>query len=471
MKWIKGLSLLFVLLLTSQCATYYHKKLKYQEFLLSEQYEKAEHKLDNIRFLSRKRNRLLYTLEKGKVNHLEHDFEKSNKFFNEADLLIEDHNNSAAQEAYAMLTNAQTLPYKAEAVETIMVHYYKALNFLALSDKNAALVELRRMNLKLQVINSQYSNNDTKKYADDAFAHIMMGAVYEGLGHLNDAFIAYRNAANLFLEHGGTYMEATMPDQLKYDLLRTARLNGFSSDYDYYKRKFDGIKEKETRGEGGELFLVWETGLGPVKDEWSVNFTVSQGKQGYVTFVNQGLDLSIPFYVGNKSSDDKKGLASLDVVRVAFPKYVSRMPLYESASAVINTEEYPLEMVENINFIAKETLRNRFLKEMSKSLLRLALKKTAERQAAKADENIGALLMIGNALTEKADTRSWQSLPSQIHYTRIPLKKGTNELSFDMKTANGNTRSMKIDIEGTGGTVFRNITTLDNRHGLELIPR
>jgi hypothetical protein len=37
-----------------------------------------------------------------------------------------------------------------------------------------------------------------------------------------------------------------------------------------------------------------------------------------------------------------------------------------------------------------------------------------------------------NALTEKADTRNWQTLPHSIYYARVPLKQGDNSVRFSI---------------------------------------
>ena len=39
---------------------------------------------------------------------------------------------------------------------------------------------------------------------------------------------------------------------------------------------------------------------------------------------------------------------------------------------------------------------------------------------------VGAL----NFASEQADTRNWQTLPHSIYYTRVPLKKGENEIEL-----------------------------------------
>jgi hypothetical protein len=73
------------------------------------------------------------------------------------------------------------------------------------------------------------------------------------------------------------------------------------------------------------------------------------------------------------------------------------------------------------------------LREMGTSLLRLATKKALEAALRKEDQNAGAAIGIINALTEKADTRNWQTLPYSISYSRIPLEAGSNQIELNMR--------------------------------------
>ena len=70
------------------------------------------------------------------------------------------------------------------------------------------------------------------------------------------------------------------------------------------------------------------------------------------------------------------------------------------------------------------------LRELATSLMRLALKQTTEYEVHKKNENIGALLSVMNAFTEKTDTRNWQTLPFSIYYARVPLKEGNNQIEL-----------------------------------------
>ena len=67
---------------------------------------------------------------------------------------------------------------------------------------------------------------------------------------------------------------------------------------------------------------------------------------------------------------------------------------------------------------------------------------------------------IINAITERADIRSWQSLPAEIFYQRIPLKKGLNEIKVTFYNQyNQRTEEHALTLYGQGGLVVRNLIT------------
>jgi hypothetical protein len=100
--------------------------------------------------------------------------------------------------------------------------------------------------------------------------------------------------------------------------------------------------------------------------------------------------------------------------------------------------------------------------EFGKGLLRAALKKTAEQSLRKEDDRLGAVLGMVNAVTEKADTRNWQTLPHSIYYSRLPITAGKNEVKFQMKNAQGDT-SYDFTYEATKGqTLFHTFSSLES---------
>ena len=99
-------------------------------------------------------------------------------------------------------------------------------------------------------------------------------------------------------------------------------------------------------------------------------------------------------------------------------------------SALLLIQKAVCSIAEDINQIAFKTLRDRMVRELSNSLLRVAVKQGIKQAASKQNEWLGFAVGIANALTEKADTRNWQTLPYMISYTRVPLGEGASSLGL-----------------------------------------
>lgn len=453
--------IIFIALSLSSCATYYQKLAEFNGKIEAGNIQEAKALLEKDKKTPEGKNKLLYFMNRGTVEMLSGNYELSNQYFNQADITIEDFQKKASTQALALISNPMATEYAAEDYEKVMIHYYKAINYVQLNNYEAALIECRRLNLKLQQLNDKYSKKN--RYSEDAFGLNLMGIIYEAAGDVNNAFIAYRNAVEAYDKIYVKQFNTAIPDQLKKDVIRSAYAMGFNEEARQFEDRF-GIKNNPKTNNQPELIFFWNNGLGPVKSENSINFSIVKGQGGYVTFVNEELGLNIPFPLPAGSSTNS-ALGDLEFIRVAFPKYVERAPYYSNASIEADQKNYNLELAENINNIAFKTLDDRMLREMSNSLLRLATKKAAEYAARDQNQNVGSLVGIVNAITEKADTRNWQTLPHSIHYTRIPLKIGENEIklklqSFDKK--NIREQSFKFNAE-KGKTLFHVYQNFESR--------
>jgi len=130
------------------------------------------------------------------------------------------------------------------------------------------------------------------------------------------------------------------------------------------------------------------------------------------------------------------GAAIGSVNAIAIPKYTRRESYYNKAALVVNNTEQQLELAQDFNTIAKQCLKDRMLREIIDLIARFAVKKAASeglREGFKkwmgedAGELAGLAGDVAGAVTEKADTRNWQTLPSTISYTRVPLRQGENK--------------------------------------------
>jgi hypothetical protein len=287
-----------------------------------------------------------------------------------------------------------------------------------------------------------------------------MGIIYQSTGDYNNAFIAYRNALEIYETDYSRLFSLSAPQQLKVDLLNTAWWTGFTDEFEYYKNKFDMCDYVPSKPEA-ELVFFWHNGLAPVKNEWSINFVIDHRADNMVVFTNDNLGISFPFEVEEKK--DKSSLSKLEVFRVAFPRYDERPLYYREASISVGDRTVPLELTEDVSKIAFHSLRQRMVLEFSKGLLRAALKKATEQSVKKEDEGLAAVIGIVNALTEKADTRNWQTLPHSIYYARVPLLAGENDVKFSIAAGADRANYSFTYRAKEGETLFHTFSSLETR--------
>jgi uncharacterized protein len=134
---------------------------------------------------------------------------------------------------------------------------------------------------------------------------------------------------------------------------------------------------------------------------------------------------------------------------------------FKTASIKADSIEYELELAENISQIAFHSLRQRMMLEFSKGLLRAGMKKATEQSLRKEDDRLGALIGVVNAMTEKADTRNWQTLPHSIHYSRVPLREGSNAIEFSIDPGGHKTDYKFNYTVHKGQTLFHTFSSLE----------
>ena len=456
---------LFIYLLLIQmccgCATWYQRTAAFQQAVSQGEFEQAEKLLQKDKKQSRDKNKILYYLNQGYVYFMLGEHEKSNAAFETAEELTEEQRRNVLTEAAVLVVNPEIRPYKPEDFEVIMINFYKALNYLQMNHMEDALVETRKINIRLQQLNDKYPDHKNR-YQQDAFAQLLMGLIYDAAGDFNNAFIAYRNAYDTYQSDYQKNFGLGAPEQLKKDLLRTAYLCGFHNELMQYERELGLTYTPLSPSPNGQLILFWLNGFGPVKAEWGITFTKIDKGNGLITFHNEELGLTFPFFWGNGYSDsDKNSLANVNVVRAVFPKYQERPLVYTNGSLIYNGKSYTLEEAEDINQIAFKTLHDRMVRELSTSLLRVAVKQGIKQAASKQNDWLGFAVGLANAFTEKADTRNWQTLPYSISYVRVPLESADNNVQLQFTGPKVNPDKQQINIPANGkGTRFFVYTTL-----------
>lgn len=257
-----------VLLLTG-CATWNQRSAAFQQAVGRGEFEQAGKILQKDKRQARDKNKILYYLNLGYVHFMTGQFEESNAAFETAERLTEDQRRNVLSEAAVLVSNPEARPYRPEDFEVIMINFYKALNYLQLGNMEGALVEARKINIRLQQLNDKYPDHKNR-YQRDAFAQLLMGLVYDAAGDANNAFVAYRNAYDIYQSDYAKNFGLSAPEQLKRDLLRTAHTLGFTAELAQYEKEFGRKYTPEAPAGKGELVLFWLNGFGPVKTEWGL---------------------------------------------------------------------------------------------------------------------------------------------------------------------------------------------------------
>ncbi len=371
---------------------------------------------------------VLYNLDMGTLFHYAGEYDSSIGYFFAAEKEIEDlYTKSISQQVLSVVVNDNILPYDGEDFEKVLINVFLALDYAKKGMTDDALVEARKVDLKLREYARQYDDKNT--YKEDAFIRYITGALYESAGEINDAFISYRNSYEAYENYSKEY-GTPAPGFLLDDLVRTARLMSFTDEVDKYQ-SLGGQQYNIGEKQEGSIIVLTYAGKCPIK-------------------MQEKSAVSIP---------DSSGV--LHTFQIALPKFAPRYKggaTYEII-AISNSDSVrtSTELAENITAIAEKSLADRlaliYLKSGGRALLKFlaAEKMKSEMKKGRNETNnfLGSLaidLIVG--ATEQADLRGWRTLPAEIQIARLSLPPGkydlrVNESGYLLKTDSVNVQSGK----------------------------
>ena len=317
---------------------------------------------------------------------------------------------SVAEQAGSLLSNDEFRAYDGLIHERIYLHIIKAMNYLQLDDRFAARVEV----LQMDVLMRELAEGEEKAVARVApFARYFSGLVYDALGESSDAMIAFRQAYLAYRERNGT---TGIPEGLKRDLLRLTRVLGLTDELDRYRQEFELPDPTENGSDTAAIVVFVLDGLAPGLREESVLWQDLVSSQGRM------LRISMP-----------------SVVTRFNPSGVPQLRVGETGA------RKPGELGDDIDRLVRDDLEDRKPAMAARAVARQVLKQSAatavthaaKRKADSGGEQLAAgLLSIGAqfaaVLTERADTRSWSTLPGRIWVVRQPLAEGRHNIQIEM---------------------------------------
>ncbi|MBM3382668.1 MAG: hypothetical protein FJY29_09540 [Betaproteobacteria bacterium] len=417
----KKAALLFFLSIAG-CATYTEQVAKVRTTLSSGDTDQALALLEKSDVAKRKRDEVLFLMERGMLNYLSIRMSEAAQDWARALRRSEELYTLSLSKTLASVTVAENMTdYEGEDHEKVLLPIFSSMAFFSAGEPGKAQIEIRKA---YEVINQLKLDQDESRSRIDGFPYLMSGMIYETNSNWDAAIIEYRKALsayNKFNKDYGSDIRKMVADALwriaehrrRDDVLDFLRDLGFSKP----QESLSGVNSQ------GEVFVVIEDGHSPIK--------VAQ---------DYGLNLG------------------KTIVNVSFPRYQpisnpsSRTAIYcdnaACGTAVKSTD---------IGTLAENALERRRLRDFAKMTARLILKEKAREQAEKHLGQVGSVaLMVTNFVTERADTRSWTLLPANIQVARIkvpadkevtirlPSKSGLKPDQWTLKLPPGRKKMLRL---------------------------
>jgi len=390
------------------CASYTEETREIRSLYRSGSWSEALQKLNSSSHLKEEKNRLLLRLERAMILDRLGERAKSRSALIEADKIADAlFTTSISRTAASFVVNEGSTDYVGEDYEKVAIHTMLAMSFIKDRDYDAARVEARKINNKLNEINARYEDKKNA-YGEDAFARYLSGTIYESKGDIDSAIIDYAKAVELF---GGDYREfsgAGVPGELVkalYHLLserdRGDRIAKLTKSFP--KAVAEAKSEAAEVRAGGAVVVLHE--LGHIATKSTEEFVIPIG----------GQVVRFSFPVIRDGSWGGYGPTGLSVS----PRGGASSGTFEAGT-----------IVQNLNTIARRTLEDRRGRYILKQGARLLAKGQLTEQAYQNFGPLGGIAAnVYSAVSETADTRSWSLLPAAIYMTRVNLRPGTYDLA------------------------------------------
>ena len=422
------------------------------------------------------RNNIIFFLEHAAVLRAAGRFEDSNWHFQTALDLMDERKGDlsgqsqgrektarAANEAVAVLSNLNVLPYTGYGYDRIMAHTYKTLNFLALGDKESAQVELNRLYATQQyLVSAEYEKEigkDQEKIRGEQSKHerklvnagANMSAINSKLSGLQQNFsgtAAYAPYVNPFAAYLKAIFDGTNGTRENARVMM-GKVDGFG------KNSF--VKTDLELLEAGKkienvTYVIFESNMAPFRTEELIN-------------------LVIPIPVEVKIYDQNgywTGRTRIEVVPIKFsfswPKLRDKGQPDISQHVIIDGKEIELELIADMEAIVAKEFNNLWPGVRNRIVLSVVAKAAASVVATVAVKKsagaggLGTLMAFAagtsvSHFTKGTDSRTWRTLPSNFKICRIPTPSN-RKITLKSPTGDaGNLQEISL-IDGSVNVVY-----------------
>ncbi|MDC0965997.1 hypothetical protein OAS07_06415 [Candidatus Thioglobus sp.] len=343
-----------------------------------------------------KKKDLFWSLQAASAHRNAGNYKKSNEWFDIAEESYKAYNednflNNIDSGVTSVLVNDSATDYTGEVYDGILINTYKAMNYLALNDHKNARIEFNRasdrqrragiyfskeieakkaeLNAKPNVFNSINSGNANQQFAQK----------YSNLYN----FKAYADFQNPYTTYMAGLFAALSNDKSK-------ALNLFKEVYgstgnDIIKQDFNELTSNN--GFKNSVWVVFENGKGMSKSEFI---------------------LKLPLFMVSRE---------VSWTGVAFPELKHGSKAYND---IVVNDVKTKKFVSMDNVIKSEFKKD--LPNIKARAIASAVAKTAIQVALKKEDNlVGDIFAIYQAVSTRADTRIWSSLPKEFQLVKVDM--------------------------------------------------
>jgi hypothetical protein len=373
------------------------------------------------------------------------DYAACHKALARADELAEERQTkSLSREAAGVAVSDRVRAYQGTVFDRAMIHYYRALAFVAQNDINEAVVEGRRVASYLEV-NARESKHH---YKDDAFLQWFNGALYDRAGQANDAWISYKRAQELYADFYGIDEPAFLCPVTLAAAAEVGQADTVTCPYS------DLINP-----DYGRVVVICEAGIAPPIHEENIVLPILESVPSQFANDDERDRYYYDLYEHNHyagdaiSPSDETKLKYL--LRVALPAYEEQ----DNGTAVTHVfvrtdsnESHCAELSEDIGAILRQDLKDRYPSIVARAIARAIIKysateaareigkekdKDGKRKEGVLSEVLGLIVNAAGAASEAADTRAWEMLPDKIYVADFQLPPGEHDLRAIFEDGSG----------------------------------
>jgi len=378
-----------------------------------------------------KKDRLLYYLDAGMANYYAGRLDTSNAKLTLAEDAAEElFTKSISRAAASLLLNDNVLEYSGEDYEILYTNIIKALNYADLGKFDDAFVEVRRVNLKLDVLEQKYGKaaEELQRGSPDDTNRVELDYKVDEVRFHNDAFARYLSMH--FYAADGKWDDARIDNEY---LTKAFRQQSHVYNFD--------IPDVSYRSEKGKAILsvIGMAGLCPVKEAFDLRIRT-----------DKDLNLVQVLYTDSENNEVEYQHLPIDIgediyFKFSIPRIVERPSVVRTVRVFADDQMIgELQLIEDVYRVAEETFKARRSLIYIRSVARAIAKGLASYKLKKDLDTGGiggwlkkAAVDVATDISEASDLRCSRLLPGRIYIGDFEIDPGVYDIRIEFLDSPG----------------------------------